>query len=163
MTEVAEAWVQESLGKISVRWGLGESTWRIWGCILFRSCPVSQKDIELGTGYSRGTVRLNLQKLKMANMIKEVSMGGETFYVVNTSLTDAFGHFSKQFFEDNIQPLISLLAGNLNKVENPKVKKRFRELIDECKKLQLLVLVQSRIIEHINTSPIAAEDLNEAV
>jgi DNA-binding transcriptional regulator GbsR (MarR family) len=163
MSEVAEAWVQESLGKISGRWGLGESMWRIWGCILFKSCPVSQKDIELSTGYSRGTVRLNLQKLKMASMIKEVSMGGETFYIVNTSLTDAFGHFSKQFFEDNIQPLLSALAEHLDTVEDPKVQRTFRELIDECKKLQILVLVQLRIIEHINTSAIAAEDLNEAV
>jgi DNA-binding transcriptional regulator GbsR (MarR family) len=163
MTEVAEAWVQESLGKISGRWGLGESTWRIWGCILFKSCPASQKDIELGTGYSSGTVRLNLQKLKMANMIKEVLMGGETFYVVNTSLTDAFGHFSKRFFEDNIPPLLTALAEHLDNVEDPKVQKTFRELIDECKKLQLFVLIQSRIIEHINTSGIVAEDLNEAV
>jgi len=163
MTEVAEAWVQESLGKIRGRWGLGESMWRIWGCILFKSCPIAQREIELGTGYSRGTVRLNLQKLKMANMIKAVSMGGEPFYVVSTSLTDAFGHFSKQFFEDNIQPMLSALAEHLDTVEDPKVQNTFRELIEECKKLQLLVLIQSKIIEHINTSAIAAEDLNEAV
>ena len=160
-----EAWpeVQKALGKIGEQWELGESAWRIWGCILFKSCPISQREIELGTGFGRGVVRLSLQKLKMANMLKEIVMGGETRYYVNTSLTDAFGTFSRLFFEDNLQPVIALLASNLDKVENPRVQKRFRELIDECKKLHLLVLVQSRIIEHINTSAIAVEDLNEAV
>ncbi|MGC9445352.1 MAG: hypothetical protein ACP5E9_10585, partial [Candidatus Methanospirareceae archaeon] len=155
MGEVAWPEVQKALGNIGKQWELGESTWRIWGCILFKSCPISQREIELGTGYSSGTVRLGLQKLKRANMLKELVMGGETRYYVNTTLTEAFGTFSRLFFEDNLQPVISLLAGNLDKVENPKVKKRFHELIEECKKLQLLVLVQSRIIEHINTSGIA--------
>ncbi len=163
MSKVAEAWVQDSLGEISGQWGFGESMWRIWGCILFKACPVSPKDIELGTGYSSGTVRLNLQKLKKANMIKDVSMGGDTFYTVNTSLTDAFGHFSKQFFEDNIQPMLAVLAEHHDKVEDPRVKRTFSELIEECKKLQLLVLVQSRLIEHINTGGIAAEDVTDVV
>ncbi|HDS46075.1 MAG TPA: hypothetical protein ENN68_08340 [Methanomicrobia archaeon] len=159
-----EAWpeVQKALGNIGKQWELGESAWRIWGCILFKSCPISQREIELGTGYSRGTVRISLQKLKLANMTKEILMGGETRYYVNTSLTEAFGTFSRLFFEDNIQPVIALLAGNLDKVENPRVQNRFRELIEECKKLQFIVLVQSRIIEHINTSAIAAEDAKEA-
>jgi DNA-binding transcriptional regulator GbsR (MarR family) len=154
-----EAWpeVQELLGGIGKHWELGESAWRIWGCILFKSCPISQKEIARGTGYSSGVVSLSLNKLKMANMIKGILMGGETRYYVNTSLSEAFSTFSKLFFEDNLKPLISLLAENMDKVEDSKVKDRFRELIDECKKLNLLVLIQSRIIEQINASGIPAE------
>jgi DNA-binding transcriptional regulator GbsR (MarR family) len=160
------AWqeVQESLGDIGKHWGLGESVWRVWSCILFKSCPVSRKEIEKGTGYSTGMIRITLQKLKIANMIKETIMGGDTLYYVNTSLTDAFGTFSKQLFEENIKPMLAVLSENIDKIENPKVKKTCQELVNEYQKLNLLMLIQSRIIEHINTIAINVdlEDVQEA-
>ncbi len=153
--------VLDSLAKIGEQWELGESVWRVWGCILLHSCPVSQKEIEEGTGYGSGLITINLQKLKMADMINEINMGGDIRYYVNTSLTDAFGKFSKRFFEDNIKPVIVLLSENLDKIENAKVKKALCELINECKKLNPLVLVLSEIIEDINTSAIAGEEMKE--
>ena len=161
MSEEAWSEVQESLGKIGKQWELGESVWRIWGCILLHSCPVSQKEIEEGTGYSSGVVSISLKKLKMANMIKGIIMGGDTRYFVNTSLTDAFGTFSKLFFEDNIKPVIALLSENLDKIEDAKVKKALCELINECKKLNPVVLALSKIIEDINTSAITGEEMRE--
>jgi DNA-binding transcriptional regulator GbsR (MarR family) len=158
-----EAWpeVQESLGKMGVQWELGESVWRIWGCILFKSCPASQEEIEEGTGYSSGVVSLGLKKLKMANMIKGIVMGGDTRYFVNTSLTDAFGTFSKLFFEDNIKPVITLLSENLDKIEDAKVKRALCELINECKKLNPVVLALSKIIGDININAITGEETKE--
>ena len=161
MSEAAMPEVLDSLSKIGKQWELGESVWRIWGCILFKSCPVSQKEIEEGTGYSSGVVSISLKKLKMANMIKGIIMGGDTRYFVNTSLTDAFGTFSKLFFEDNIKPVIALLSENLDKIEDAKVKKALCELINECKKLNPVVLALSRIIEDINTSAITGEEMKE--
>ena len=154
-----EAWpeVLDLLAGIGEQWKLGESAWRVWGCILFKSCPVSQKEIEQRTGYSSGVVTMSLKKLKTANIIKEIIIGGETHYFVNTSLTDACGKFSKEFFEDNIRPLVTLLSENLNKIEDARVKKRFHELIAECKKLHLVVLFQSRMIEEINTGAIVVD------
>ncbi|MBC8521941.1 MAG: hypothetical protein H8D26_08155 [Methanomicrobia archaeon] len=163
MSEIAMPEVLDSLAKIGEQWELGESVWRVWGCILFKSCPVSQREIEKGTGYSSGLIGINLQKLKMANLINEINMGGEMRYSVNTSLTDAFGKFSKHFFEDNLRPVVALLSKNLDKIEDAKVKNTFRELINECKKLSLVVLIHSRIIEDINTSAIdVGENLEEA-
>ena len=98
MSEAVWPEVQELMEGIGKRWGLGESVWRVWSCILFNSCPSSQKEIEEATGYSSGTVSLSLQKLRMANMIKGTIMGGDSLYYVNTALTDAFGTFSKQLF-----------------------------------------------------------------
>ena len=154
MSEVAMPEVLDSLAKIGREWELGELAWRVWGCILFNSCPVSQKEIEESTGYSSGLISISLRKLKMANMINEINMGGDIRYSVNTSLTDAFGKFSKRFFEDNIKPVIALLSEKLDKIEDAKVKKNFCELINEGKKLDPVVLILSRIIEDINTSTI---------
>ncbi len=155
--------VLDSLARIGKQWELGESVWRVWGCILFKSCPISQREIEEGTGYSSGLISISLQKLKMANMINEINMGGEMRYSVNTSLTDAFGKFSKVFFVDNLQPVIALLSENLDKIEDAKVKNTFCELINECKKLNLVVLILPGIIEDINTSaiPVDMENVEE--
>lgn len=154
MSEAAMPEVLDSLSKMGGPWELGESVWRIWGCILLHSCPVSQKEIEESTGYSSGLVSISLKKLKMANMINESYMGGDKRYYVNTSLTDAFGKFSKRFFVDNIKPVIALLSENLDKIEDAKVKNTFCELINECERLNPVVLALSRIIEDMNTSAI---------
>jgi DNA-binding transcriptional regulator GbsR (MarR family) len=156
MSEVASVSQEllDALAEIGKQGDLGESVVRVWSCILFKSCPISKKEIEEGTGYSSGLVSLSLRKLKIVNMINEIYMGGEKRYYVNTSLTDAFDKFSRHFFVDNIKPMIALLSENLDKIENVKVKKALCELIDECKKLSPLVLIISRVIEDINSSEI---------
>ncbi len=161
MREAVMPEVLDSLSKIGGECELGESVWRVWGCILLHSCPVSQKEIEESTGYSRGLITINLRKLKMANLINEIYMGGDKRYYVNTSLTDAFGTFSKRFFEDSIKPVIALLSEHLDKIEDAKVKKALCELINECKRLNPVVLALSKIIEDINTSAIAGEEREE--
>ncbi len=144
----------DALAEIGKQGDLGEPVVRVWSCILFKSCPISKKEIEEGTGYSSGLVSLSLRKLKIVNMINEIYMGGEKRYYVNTSLTDAFDKFSKRFFVDNIQPMIALLSENLDIIENVRVKKALFELINECKKLNPVIHIFSRIIEDINTNAI---------
>jgi DNA-binding transcriptional regulator GbsR (MarR family) len=161
MSEVVMPGVLDALSKIGGQWELGESVWRVWGCILLHTCPVSQKEIGASTGYSSGLVSINVQKLKRANMINETSMGGDKRYFVNTSLSDAFGTFSKQFFEDNIKPVIALLSENVDKIENAKVKNTCCELINDYEKLNPMVLVFSKIIEDINTRAITGEKMEE--
>jgi DNA-binding transcriptional regulator GbsR (MarR family) len=161
MSEVVMPGVLDALSKIGGQWELGESVWRVWGCILLHTCPVSQKEIGASTGYSSGLVSINVQKLKRANMINETSMGGDKRYFVNTSLSDAFGTFSKQFFEDNIKPVITLLSENVDKIENAKVKNTCCELINDYEKLNPMVLVFSKIIEDINTRAITGEKMEE--
>jgi len=57
--------------------------------------------------------------------------------------------------------VISLLSENLDKIEDAKVKKALCELINECKKLNPVVLVLSRIIEDINTSALTGGEMKE--
>jgi len=50
---------------------------RVWGFLLFKSCPVTQKEIEEGTGYSRGLISRSLRELKRGPMIEVKREGRE--------------------------------------------------------------------------------------
>jgi len=89
MSEVMQE-VLDSLAKIGKQWGLGAPVGRVWGFLLFKSCPVTQREIEEGTGYSRGLVSRSLKKLKMGPMIEISREGREILYLANTSLTEEF-------------------------------------------------------------------------
>jgi hypothetical protein len=65
----------------------------------------------------------------------------------------------KQLFEENIKPMLSVLAENIDKVDNPRVQKTIQELINEYQKLNLLMLIQARIIEQINASGILPAEI----
>lgn len=45
MSEVMQEML-DSLAKIGKQWDLGESVGRVWGFLLFKSCPVTQREIE---------------------------------------------------------------------------------------------------------------------
>jgi DNA-binding transcriptional regulator GbsR (MarR family) len=138
-------------------WDLGVPVGRVWGFLLFKSCPVTQREIEEGTAYSRGLVSRSLKVLRRGPMIEVSREGREIRYSVNTSLTDSFGELLKRFLANNIKPMIELLSTSHDKVEDAKVKETFHSLINEYKKLNLAVLLFSRIIDNINTMPVDME------
>jgi len=153
--------VLDSLAKIGKQWGLGAPVGRVWGFLLFKSCPVTQREIEEGTGYSRGLVSRSLKKLKMGPMIEVSREGREILYLANTSLTEGFGELMKHFLTDRIKPMIELLSENLDKINDAKVRETFLALINEYKKLDLAVLLFSKIIDDINTMPGDVENVEE--
>ena len=161
MSEVVLPELLDSFSEIGKQWELGESMLRVWGCILLHPCPVSQEEIEESTGYSSGLVSINVRKLKMANMINQITMGGDIRYYINTSLSEAFGTFSKRFFENNIKPVIALLSENVDNIENAKVKQTCCDLLNDFNKLNPMVLVLSRIIEDINLHAMTGEGTKE--
>ena len=55
--------------------------------------------------------------------------------------------------------MIELLSGNLDKVNDAKVRPTFLALINEYKKLNLAVLLFSRIMNDINTMPVEVENV----
>jgi len=152
MSDTAMQEVLASLAKMGKQWGLGAPVGRVWGFMLFKSCPVTQKEIEKGMGYSRGLISRSLSKLKRINMINVATEGRESRYSVNTSLINGFSEFLKLFLEDDIKPMIELLSGNSDKTEDVVVRKSFHALINEYKKLQLAVLIFSKILNDITTS-----------
>ena len=159
MSEVMRE-VLDSLAKIGKQWGIGESVGRVLGFLLFKSCPVTQREIEEGTGYSRGLVSRSLGKLKKGPMIRVERKGREIHYSINTSLTESFGDLLKRFLAENIKPTIELLSTSLDKIGDAKVKETFTAMLHEYRKLKLAVLIFSRIMDMLNTMPIDIEECN---
>ena len=161
MSEVMRE-VLDSLAKIGKQWGIGESVGRVLGFLLFKSCPVTQREIEEGTGYSRGLVSRSLGKLKKGPMLRVEKGGREIRYSVNTSLTESFGDLLKRFLADNIKPMIELLSTSLDKIGDAKVKETFTAMLHEYRKLNIAILLFSRIMDELNTMHIDADvDMEE--
>jgi len=161
MSKVVMQEVLDSLAKIGKQWDLGESVGRVWGFLLFKSCPVTQREIEEGTGYSRGLVSRSLKRLELGPMIEVKRDGREMRYSANTSLADGFGELMKHFLTDKIKPMIELLSDNLDTIGDEKVRQTFLALINEYKKLNLAVLLFSKLIDDINMRTGVVEDVEE--
>ena len=86
--------VLDSVAKMGKQWDLGESVGRVWGFLLFKSCPVTQCECEIeeGTGYSRGLISRCLKVLRRGPIIEVKRAGREIRYSANTS---------ENFNEDN--------------------------------------------------------------
>jgi len=158
MSEVAMQEVLDSLAKIGKQWDLGgESVGRVWGFLLFKSCPVTQREIEEGTGYSRGLISRCLRELKKMPLLEVSRVGNENLYSINTSLTEGFGELLKRFLTVKITPMVELLSGTVDKIEDEKVRETFLALLREYKKLKLAVLIFSRVMDDININEIVEE------
>jgi len=122
---------------------------------------VTQREIEAGTGYSRGLVSRSLRELKKGPMIRVEREGREIRYLVNTSLTESFGELLKRFLAENVKPMIELLSTSQDKIGNAKVKETFTAVLHEYRKLNLAVLLFSKIMNDINTMPVGVENVEE--
>jgi DNA-binding transcriptional regulator GbsR (MarR family) len=141
--------ILSSFGRISKQWGLGESVGRVWGFLLFKSIPITQKEIEKGTNYSRGLVSRSLKKLKELDIIFITKKGKEFYYSTNASLIKGFNKVTKNFLETEIKPLTESLSKNLNKVEDNSIRKNINRMINEYKKLNLGISIFSKTMESI--------------
>jgi DNA-binding transcriptional regulator GbsR (MarR family) len=141
--------ILSSFGRISKQWGLGESVGRVGGFLLFKSIPITQKEIEKGTNYSRGLVSRSLKKLKELDIIFITKKGKEFYYSTNASLIKGFNKVTKNFLETEIKPLTESLSKNLNKVEDNSIRKNINRMINEYKKLNLGISIFSKTMESI--------------
>ncbi len=151
MNEIDTKKILSSFGKISKQWGLGEPVGKVWGFLLFNSRPVTQKEIEIGTKYSRGLVSRSLKKLRKLNMITVVKKGKNLYYSTNTSLIEGFNNVIKNFLESDIKPLIDYLSENLDKIKDETIKKNVKRIIDEYNKLNMGILLFSKAMELVST------------
>ncbi len=134
-------------GRISKQWGLGESVGRVWGFLLFKSVPTTQKEIEKGVNYSRGLVSRSLKKLKKLDIIFVTKKDKEFYYSTNASLIKGFNKVIKNFLETEVEPLIEHLSKESGKIKDGVVKKNINKMINEYKKLSLGILVFSKTMK----------------
>ena len=148
-SEINTKKILSSFGRISKQWGLGESVGRVWGFLLFKSVPITQKEIEKGVEYSRGLVSRSLKKLKELDIIFATKKGKEFYYSTNASLIKGFNKVTKNFLETEIKPLTESLSKNLNGVKDVAIKKNINKMINEYKKLDLGISVFSKTMESL--------------
>ena len=67
MSEVMQEML-DSLAKIGKQWDLGESVGRVWGFLLFKSCPVTQREIE--EDFSRSLTRIQETEPRCSSVLQ---------------------------------------------------------------------------------------------
>jgi len=150
MSDIDTKKILSSFGRISKQWGLGESVGRVWGFLLFRAVPITQKEIEEGTEYSRGLVSRSLKKLKELDIVSITKKGTEFYYSTNASLIKGFNKVTKNFLETEVKPLIEHLSKEADKIKDPAIKKNIDKMINEYKKLNLGISIFSKTMESFN-------------
>jgi len=157
MSEEAMQEVLDLMTKIGKQMDLGLPVGRVWGFLLFKSCPVTQREIEEGTGYSRGLISRCLKILGTVHNIEVRREGQENRYSVRTTLTDDFVAHFEHVITNMVNPMIEILARNADEIEDSKVRERFHMLLHEFKKLYLAVHIFSGIIKDINLNALATD------
>jgi len=152
-----------SIAEMGRRWGFEIPIGRIWAFMLFQPRAVTQREIEQGTGYSRGLISRSLRKMEAFGMIHVFKEGKEMKYAVNLSLTEGFNDFLKRLLCEKIRPMIDLLVRNIDKVDDEKLRKVFTTLISEYQRLHLLISVFSKIIDDVNAGRMSEKELEKFV
>lgn len=153
--------VLDSFAKVGKQCGMGESVGRIWGFLLLKSCPVTQKEIEEGTGYSRGLISQCLQGMEERTVVDAEKSGREIHYSINSSLATSFGELVGRQYEERIKLMIEFLSELSGTIEDEKVRESFLSIITEYKKLSLAFLLFPKIIDLINGMKIDVKDIEE--
>ena len=149
--------VLDLMTQIGKQMDLGLPVGRVLGFLLFKSCPVTQREIEEGTGYSRGLISRCLKFLGTLHKIEVRREGQENLYSVRTSLTEDFGAHLVHVITNVVNPMIEILARNADEIEDSKVRERFHRLLHEFKKLYLAIHIFTGIIEDININALATD------
>ncbi len=138
-----------SFGKIFKQWGLEEPSGKVLGFLLFKSAPVTQREIEEGTSYSRGLVSRSLKKLRKLGLVLVTKKGKEFYYSTNVSMTDLFDKLTKRFLETEIKPILTGLSESLNCIRDTTVKRNVRKMISEYRRLSKGILALPKLMEEV--------------
>ena len=135
------------VGRIGKQWGLGEPAGRVWGTLLFNSRPLTQKEIAKQCNYSLGLVSQSLKILEHLGMITTIGRKGrQKLYSAVVSFIDSFEKLLRNFMETEIQPIITLLSSNVEKVKDEEIRSRLDALIKDYKKMDLLLAFFSKVL-----------------
>jgi len=161
MSEEAMQKLLDSFAKTGKQSGMGESVGRIWGFLLLKSCAVTQKEIEEGTGYSRGLISQCLQGMEERTVVAVERGGRENRYSINSSLASSFGELIGRQYEERIKRIIEFLSELTDTITDEKLQESFRLLISEYKKLSIAFLLFPKIIALINETNVDVNDIEE--
>ncbi|MBC7110044.1 MAG: MarR family transcriptional regulator [Archaeoglobi archaeon] len=109
MGEIEER-IMNSCSKISKQWGLGAPLGRILGFMLLESRPLTQSEIERGSGYSKGLVSRSLTKMRELGIVEVERNGRELRYQLRFSLLSILSLMVERFLEEEVKPILENLS-----------------------------------------------------
>lgn len=161
MGEEAIQKVLDASAKVGKRLGVGESVGRIWGFLLLQSHPVTQKEIEEGTGYSRGMISQCLQGMEERTAVNVEREGREKRYAINPTLATSYGEAVGRAYEERMKQVIDFLSEFAETLEDEKLRESLLSLRDEYKKVSVAFLLTPKIIGLINGANLNIEDVKD--
>ena len=161
MSDEAMNKILDSFAKTGKQCGMGESVGRIWGFLLLNSCPVTQKEIEDGTGYSRGLISQCLRGMEERTVIEVKRGGRENGYSINSSLATSFGELVGCQYEERIKRIIEFLSEITYTITDEKLRESLCAVVAEYKKLSIAFLLFPQIIALINGKNLNMGDIKE--
>jgi DNA-binding transcriptional regulator GbsR (MarR family) len=161
MGEVAMQKLLDAAAKMGKLLGVGESVGRIWGFLLLKSRPVTQKEIEEGTGYSRGLISQCLKEMEERTVIFVEREGREKHYSINPTLATSYGEVVGRQYEERMQQVIEFLSEFADSISDEKARESLRSIRDEYKKVSIAFLLTPRIIALINGTDLELTEVNE--
>lgn len=153
--------VLDATAKVGKHLGVGESTGRIWGFLLLHLRPVTQKEIEEGTGYSRGLISQCLQGMEERTVINVEREGREKRYSINPSLATSYGEVVGRAYEVRMKQVIEFLSELAETIEDEKLRESILALRDEYKKVSIAFILTPRIISLIDETNMEMEDVKD--
>jgi len=161
MSEGAMQEALDSFARAGKQMGVGESVGRIWGFLLLKVSPVTQREIEEGTGLSRGLISKCLQGM-VERTVVEVKRGGrENLYYINPSLATSFGELVGRQYKERIKMVIDFLSKFSATIQDKQLRASFRSIIGEYKKVSIAFLLFPKIIALINGTDVDIKDVEE--
>lgn len=153
----------DSFAKAGKQLGTGESVGRIWGFLLLQSCPVTQKQIEAGTGLSRGLISQCLRGMEERTVVTVDRRGREKWYSINPSLATSFGELVARQYDARVKGMIAFLSEFSTTLTDTQVRETVRSIIGEYKKLSIAFLLFPQIIARVHELNLELQEVKDVV
>jgi len=125
----------QRLGKLTDRWGWGESIGNIWGILLLSSEAITQDDLAEASSYSVALVSSSLSRLEDLGLVASVGRRGKKrLYRAVLSFIDALENFLTRFVDTELTPTVNLLSRRIYEIKEEKQRLNAGRILEEYKK-----------------------------
>ena len=136
------------IGRMMRLFGLEESVGVVWGLILLKGKPVTQKEIVKETKYSTSLVSVNLSKLERLGFITSIGRKGRCkLYRSSKSFLDGLKNYLKRITDIEITNAISHLSKDITKIDDEVVRENAEKIIKEYEKLRIFLVAFIKILD----------------
>ncbi len=136
------------IGRMMKSFGLEESIGAIWGFILLKGEPVTQKEIVKGTGYSISLVSISLNKLEKLGFITNIGRKNRCkLYRASKSFLDGLESYLKRLVDIEINNAVVHLSKELEKIKDKDIRANAEKIISDYMELRIFL---NKLIQVLN-------------